>query len=164
MEDQSEELANMAETLSGAAAPDQVQQVQNWFQEKMPKLIPKTFRRQPVAHILDHEKWCPAPLVAVLEEANSGAAAHTVTICRGYVFDSNCTHALPLTQEALNWCVGGSCEYMPRGIQFRQQEPGESKKNKNKNNRVITKTLHECVPPSLLCTLSITDDVLDKKM
>lgn len=47
----------------------------------------------------------PLPTTVKLE-GSDGSVNHAITIVAGYIFDSNESHALPLTIESLDRCVG----------------------------------------------------------
>jgi hypothetical protein len=49
----------------------------------------------------------PVPTLVVLLGADGGQS-HSVTLVNDLVFDSNCTHAMRLNKETLDWCC--NCE------------------------------------------------------
>ena len=42
-------------------------------------------------------------LMAILL-GSDGLVSHSVSICQNFIFDGNRRHALPLSQESLDWC------------------------------------------------------------
>ena len=46
-------------------------------------------------------------VISALLVGSDGSSNHRVAIYNGWIFDSNCDSAFPLTQDNLNWCVDG---------------------------------------------------------
>lgn len=66
---------------------------------------------------------------------SDGGVGHAVTVCGGYLFDSNCDTAMLCTKEALDWCCMGEFVTVKSGFEFYEQE--------NKKYKRVTKTIKD---------------------
>ena len=74
-------------------------------------------RTRKITSITDYVKDIKDNMIVVASlKDSSGNASHTVTICRGWIFDSNETSALPLCKHALDVCTQSEQEAIECGL------------------------------------------------
>ena len=74
-------------------------------------------RTRKITSITDYVKDIKDNMIVVASlKDSSGNASHAVTICRGWIFDSNETSALPLCKQALDVCTQSEQEAIECGL------------------------------------------------
>ena len=115
-----------ADSLMGAENWKALQGIMNticpWMQPK--KINPKTYN---ILHDIDIY-----PTVMCLQ-AIDGGTQHAVTVVGKFVFDSNCSRAMPLTEETLDYCCSTDekeSKFLRVFHGYRFQEPLTKQKKK----------------------------------
>jgi hypothetical protein len=62
-------------------------------------------------NILDISTMGPKDFKLVVLHQSDGSESHAIATTIEYIFDSNCTNALPLSTEALNCCCGATADF-----------------------------------------------------
>ena len=67
-------------------------------------------------YIVNEDPWHHCLLFVVLE-GEDGSTSHSVTICNGFIFDANVSHALKYSKKSLDWCCSAP-GYSTRFLKF----------------------------------------------
>ena len=63
-------------------------------------------------NILDISTMGPKDFKLVVLHQSDGSESHAIATTIKYIFDSNCTNAMPLSTEALNCCCGATADFV----------------------------------------------------
>ncbi len=120
--------------------PDQCKLIMDFMQTKLPQLIPRRLSGR--HNMLDKKQWTVG--IKLIRLASSdGGIGHSAAIVGGYIFDSTCPRALPLTKKSLDWSCMGQFEMVFEGFHFLEEQ--------YQVNKLVTKSLMDTIP-EILCS------------
>ena len=67
------------------------------------KWVPVRYEQKLSDNVKKEYPFIEECILLVVLYASDGSVNHSVSICQGYIFDSNCSHAMRLTKESLDW-------------------------------------------------------------